>query len=457
MRMSAKFKILLSIIIVSFLLIISFVIYKYYGINKFSKDDKVKIAILGIDGAGWNMMQPLIKKNKLPHIQSMMARGAYGYLETFKPVKSIVVWTSIATGKKMAKHGIVDWTMFSRPLKQKYLTTGHQRKTKAFWNIISDMDRSVGVVNWWATWPPDKVKGFIVSERFSRLTKNPDLIEESDFTYPPQLILELKSLLRSKKHIKREMRQQNMLVYSKRNREKAFMPTQNFMSLFATHSYAYLQDKIAKDAAIYLLSKEQPDFFGIVIRLIDTTSHFSWHLIDRSYLKQLYDKSVIRKEELTPEEITVLDEKFSQVLEPYYIYIDNLIGDFLKVLDEQTIVFIVSDHGFCFEPFSYRHYWASSPPAGIIIVAGPNISSGITLHGATIYDILPTALYLSDLPVGKDMDGKVIIQAINKRFLKRHPVEYIPTYDTARSLQPLRKSPIDSEIMKELKSLGYIK
>lgn len=454
--MRIKFKILLSIVIASLILIIPFAIYKYFGRNRFRREDKVKIAILGIDGAGWNIMRPLIKKNKLPHIQDIMAKGAYGDLTTFKPVKSIVVWTSIATGKNMAKHGIVDWTKLSGPLKKKILTTGNQRKTKAFWNIFSDMDRSVGVVNWWATWPPDKVKGFIVSDRFSRLTRNPDLIEETDYTYPPQLLLELKSLLRNHKHLKQEMRQQNLLVYSKKKREKAFMPTQNYMSLFASHSYSYLQDKIAKEAALYLLSKKQPDFFGIILRLIDTTSHFSWRFIDHSYLQQLYNKSVIRGEELTPEEITLMDEKFSQVLEPYYIYIDNLIGDFFEVLDEETVVFIISDHGFCFEPFSYLHYHASSPPPGIIIVVGPHIRSGITLQWANIYDILPTALYLDGLPVGKDMDGKVLIQAINKRFLKKHPIEYISTYDTTRSLQPLKSSPLDSEIMKELKSLGYI-
>ncbi len=455
--MRIKLKILLSIIIASLVLIISFAIYKYFGINTFRREEKVKIAILGIDGAGWNIMQPLIKKNKLPYIQNMMARGAYGDLATFKPVKSIVVWTSIATGKSMAKHGIVDWTKLSGPLKKEILITGHHRKTKAFWNIFSDMNKSTGVVNWWATWPPDKVNGFIVSERFSRLTRNFDLFEEADYTYPPQLLLELKELLRGHKHLKQEMREQNLLIYSKKTREKAFMPNQQYMSLFASHSYGYIQDKIAKEAGLYLVKKEQPDIFGIIIRLIDTTSHFSWRFIDHPYLQELYNKSVIKGEKLTPEEISLLDEKFSRVLEPYYVYIDNLIKDFIEALDEQTVVFIVSDHGFCFEPFSYRHYLTSSPPPGIIIVAGPPIRSGITLQGANIYDILPTALYLAGLPVGKDMDGKVLIQAINKRFLKKHPIEYIPTYDTTRSLQPIKSSPLDNEIMKELKSLGYIK
>lgn len=454
--MKIRYKIAFSLILISLIIVIFFVLYRFSGLNSLRNKERIKIAILGIDGASWNIMQPLIKKEKLPNIQSLIERGAEGYLATFKPVKSIVVWTSIATGKSMAKHGIVDWTKLSSPLKAKILATGNQRKTKAFWNIFSDMDRSVAVVNWWATWPPDKVKGFIVSERFSRLVRNLDLLEESDYTYPPQLLLELKGLLRNHKHIEQEMRQQNLLVFSKNTREKAFMPTQNYMSLFASHAYGYLQDKIAKEAGLYLLKKGQADFFGIIIRLIDTTSHFSWRFINHDYLQQLYNKSVIREEKLTSEEISLLDEQFSQVLEPYYIYIDHLIGDFLEVLDERTIAVVVSDHGFCFEPFSYRHYLASSPPPGIIIIAGPHIRSGITIKDANIYDILPTALYLAGLPIGKDMDGKVLIQAIEENFLENHPIEYIPTYDTERSLQPIKASTLDKEIMKELKSLGYI-
>src|SRR5207253_10752899 len=44
--------------------------------------------------------------------------------------------------------------------------SGNERITKAFWNILSDYGARVGVVNWWVTWPPDKVNGYMVSDRY---------------------------------------------------------------------------------------------------------------------------------------------------------------------------------------------------------------------------------------------------------------------------------------------------
>ena len=39
-----------------------------------------------------------------------------------------------------------------------------KRRTKAIWNVASEAGRTVGVVGWWASWPAERVNGFVVSD-----------------------------------------------------------------------------------------------------------------------------------------------------------------------------------------------------------------------------------------------------------------------------------------------------
>jgi arylsulfatase A-like enzyme len=46
-----------------------------------------------------------------------------------------------------------------------------------------------------------------------------------------------------------------------------------------------------------------------------------------------------------------------------------------------------------------------------------------------VRDVAPTVLALFGLPVGEDMDGAAIEDAMTPDFLRRHPVRSIPTYE----------------------------
>src|SRR4030042_4109229 len=78
-----------------------FVVFKGEDTSHFPR-----IVIFGVDGAGWNFMNPMLKEGQLPHFKAMMDEGSSGTLQTIKHTQSSVIWTSIATGKSMLKHGI---------------------------------------------------------------------------------------------------------------------------------------------------------------------------------------------------------------------------------------------------------------------------------------------------------------------------------------------------------------
>lgn len=68
------------------------------------------LLVLGIDGATRTIMDPLMDAGRLPNFQRLRERGFYVALGTRDPTISPIIWTSIATGKSEAKHGIHGFT-----------------------------------------------------------------------------------------------------------------------------------------------------------------------------------------------------------------------------------------------------------------------------------------------------------------------------------------------------------
>ena len=93
---------------------------------------------------------------------------------------------------------------------------------------------------------------------------------------------------------------------------------------------------------------------------------------------------------------------------------------------------------------------------GIIIFAGPDIREGVSLDPASIYDVAPTVLHLMGLPVAKDMDGRILTEALDQKFLMERPARYVDTYeDSVRTDQ--KPDEIDHKKLEErLRSLGYL-
>jgi arylsulfatase A-like enzyme len=83
------------------------------------------------------------------------------------------------------------------------------------------------------------------------------------------------------------------------------------------------------------------------------------------------------------------------------------------------------------------------------MIKGPGIRPGY-LPDASVLDIAPTILNIFDLPVGKNMDGKVLHQVLKLNRKIKYNV-----YTLKKKLKR-KKSKADEEAMKELESLGYI-
>jgi len=95
---------------------------------------------------------------------------------------------------------------------------------------------------------------------------------------------------------------------------------------------------------------------------------------------------------------------------------------------------------------------------GVIVMRGPHIKKNHEIFNASILDVTPTILYLHGFPLGEDMDGKIIDEAIDGGYLTAYKAEFIPSHDTNRKARKKRLEKGMSEKLKEeLKSLGYIR
>jgi predicted AlkP superfamily phosphohydrolase/phosphomutase len=64
-------------------------------------------------------------------------------------------------------------------------------------------------------------------------------------------------------------------------------------------------------------------------------------------------------------------------------------------------------------------------PHGILVMAGPAVRSRGIVEGASLVDMAPTLLHLLGLPVPDDMDGMVLLDALDPAFVATHPVRYV--------------------------------
>lgn len=160
-------------------------------------------------------------------------------------------------------------------------------------------------------------------------------------------------------------------------------------------------------------------------------------------------------------------EFYKEVIEAGYRYHDMMLDTLLQIAGDDTTVMLISDHGF--EPGNLRPQNLPNEPAGpaaehsqygIFCLRGPGIKAGERIHGADLLDITPTLLHLYGLPVGRDMDGKVLVNCFTE---EQHPA-FVDSWDSIAGDHPdgqhARDTQIDPtearESIKQLIDLGYI-
>jgi len=316
---------------------------------------KSKVFLLAVDGLTWSVLKDGIKQGKLKNFSFIVNNGAFGSLRSIPPTASPVIWTSIATGKKRDQHG-VRWFLMPGENGKKVVASSDHRKVKAIWNILSERKKKVGVIGYYVTWPVEEVNGVMVSER--------TFFPIEGGAYPASINEKIKEVL-SKYSIedmekvkkvfydgewgkRREMLEKygpefwNFIDKSGENlneliddfpvllSQKKWKKLLNDYSFIGTTLYYFLLDKFRFSLTERIFNKDY-DFFTLYLKGIDVVSHDTW---------KYYEK-------LKPFPVSAEDRRFFKNIIPnYYAYVDKVIGAILKKMGKDTVLILVSDHGF---------------------------------------------------------------------------------------------------------------
>jgi predicted AlkP superfamily phosphohydrolase/phosphomutase len=404
---------------------------------------RTRMLVVGVDAGEWDILGPLMEQGRCPNFARIRATGSAGRLRSLLPLtRSPVIWASIATGKVPEKHGIQDF--FARRIggeieqapaeDQQRPITSNLWKARPVWNILGALNRTVGVVGWWTTWPARPVNGVLVSDYVQYEPKWAD--GGSRLTYPDSLGPMVQRLRRTPQSVSWSELSQFVAPFD------TTQVTERQKEILRTLRTIYAGDMTLYRAGLALYKEKRPDFFTIYFRGVDEVSHRYWDL----------DGPGRFDPPLTKAEIAWL----KPLIPNYYIFTDRLLGEFLRIAGKDTDVIVCSDHGFGGGGIGVMAH----KPDGIIFMTGPHMVKGGTITGATVLDITPTILATFGLPTARDMDGRPIQGGLLPRIVKRIERDTrLPTYETARgegkSEEPLR-SPVDDELRERLRSLGYI-
>ena len=433
-----------------------------------------KVIVLGLDGLTWSFLDPLLKTGQLPHFESLLEDAAFGELETFRPTRSAILWTSVATGKTMEKHGITNWTYVDEEAREEVerlrAVSGIDRTAATIWEILGQKGFSVAVVNWWVTYPARPVNGALITDRLKSLMNKMSIADEPDLVYPPSLIEELRPMFLRPVQVSDVLDEFGFPRYSERAAETMFRSNRPGRTLFRSLRSYVGQDRMVADWALHLFRKQQPDLFAVVLRITDVYAHLAWRF-DRAEHERLAPsvrlESLIHEDEAVREtalqRVGELDAVVAKAVLPAYKFADEFVGAIMTSMDPNSILMIVSDHGFSWNGSNYNHnpsrrapYPETSPP-GVIIMKGPDVRPG-RLEGAGLFDITPTVLYALGEPIAEDMDGRPLKEALGGSglFVGREE-EFVSTYGGPPAQEAFPFGPAEQELLDDLRSLGYIR
>src|ERR1043165_3586929 len=146
-----------------------------------------RVLLLGWDAADWQFLTPLLDSGKMPNLRKLIEGGVSGRIATLQPVLSPILWTSIATGKRGDKHGVLSFIEPKPNGEGIQPVSSYSRKAKALWNLLSQLGKRSVVVNWFASHPAEKIRGAVVSNRFAESALSSLPLDEKSF-HPTDLL-----------------------------------------------------------------------------------------------------------------------------------------------------------------------------------------------------------------------------------------------------------------------------
>lgn len=268
-----------------------------------------KIVLVGWDGATWDLLRPWAEAGQLPTVARIMDGGAAGELRSVFPPTTAPAWTSMTTGTNPGKHGLLDWitrrpgTYESMPFTAGFCTQ------KTIWELMSDAGRRVFTFNVPMTYPPHPLNGLVVAGLGA-----PSV--DSGFTYPPELYQEIVDVVAELG--------QGYILHPNPGQPDSDSRVEAFLQRL------YLVTEIHLRTLAHLQAKDVWDGWMAVFSGTDAIQHVMWRFLDPNHPEYDHEKG----------------KRFGGEILRFFQYVDKALGQLVDSLDDDTVLFLTSDHGF---------------------------------------------------------------------------------------------------------------
>ncbi len=238
--------------------------------------------------------------DQLPNIKRLVSNSIYGEMKSTIPAITCPAWVSMMTSANPGRLGLYGFrNRSSYDYEGLSFANSSTIRQDTVWDILSKIGKKVVVIGVPMTYPPKPVNGCMVT-----CFMTPDT--QCDYTYPHELKAEVESVSNGYILDVGEFRSDNKdpilrTIYDMT--EKRFRLTRHFIR-----------------------SKEW-DFFMVVEMGPDRIHHAFWKYFDEGHPKY------------------ISGSQYRDAILDYYKYLDEEIGETLKLLSDDTLILVVSDHG----------------------------------------------------------------------------------------------------------------
>jgi len=256
-----------------------------------------KVLVIGLDCAAPSIV--FERRSELPNIDKLIKNSLWAKFKTCDPPITIPAWMAMSTSRTPGDLGIYGFRhRVDHSYKDIDLSFSHKVTLPAIWDVIGQEGMQSCLVSIPPSYPPKPINGNSIS---CFMTPGP----EKDYTYPVGLKEEIESRFGGYIFdVKFRVAERDKLLKD---------------------LYAMTQRRF--EVITYLIKNKPWQFFMFVEIGVDRVQHAFWKFHDKGHHGYIEGN------------------KYENTIMDYYKLIDKNIGKLLEGLDEDTIVFIVSDHG----------------------------------------------------------------------------------------------------------------
>lgn len=263
----------------------------------------MKVFVLGLDGATWDVIGPLARSGDLPNLSRLIGKGASGTLESVFPPLSPVAWTGVMTGKNSGKHGVFEFLEYGHDPLHGKVNSSRSIRSDLVWEIAARHGKTTVAGGVPMSYPPRKSPGFFLGDFLSP----PDA---PDFASDKAIFAELEKAVGP-------YRPWSTAVHDGGREAQALAELQSFLE-HHLKSVRFLMDRCPWDLFMYDLMAT------------DRAQHELWHVWDPAHrVAKGRDLSALRDGYIR-----------------FWKTLDDGIGEIEAALPPDTALILMSDHGF---------------------------------------------------------------------------------------------------------------